>query len=260
MISVAIASFNRPRPLYWGLKSISEQKPNLDFEVVVLNDGLDTDGTKEVCKQFGSALPLKYVFAGQRHAASIVTRNPAIPNNMAVHECSGEYLILSCAEMYHLQDTITAFAKVLCKDDVVTTPSRIMLDHEGEFLNQLESGNLTPCTELKTGPCATQPHDPTVWNFFPFFMGMRRSRFDAMGGYDEDFDGGYGLDDVDLSWRIIDSGTKMVAVQSSVIHLYHGPRCTDFDHTKLPGYQRNLMLMNQRRGQVTRNKSRRRTE
>jgi glycosyltransferase involved in cell wall biosynthesis len=258
MISVAISSFDRPRPLYWGLRSIADHPPKLNFELIVVNDGRADDGTEAICKEFQGRLPLKYVFTGQRHPKDkLIKRNPATTNNIAVHSCSGDKIVLSCAEMYHFGDSITAMDSLLSRKDVLGTPAYVYMDVKGEFLKSLEDGHpdQAKLKRTKNGPpFKGTPHDYDYYNFYPFFMGLRRVRFDRIGGYDEDFTEGYGHEDVDLMMRMIADGGIIEAIQTGTAHLYHGPRVTDIDATLVPGFSRNWDMYNNRRGQIVRNK------
>ncbi len=217
MVSVVMASFNRASLLNWGLSSITQHKPPFSFEVVVVNDGQDDDGTKEVCEAYKEELNIKYVFSGHRNQDRLIPRNPAVPNNIAIQQSSGEIIVLTCPEMYHVNNALElVINNVLLSKTALSIPNCIMFDTHGIGVVQLRRG------EKIHLPGLPERKDHVR---MPFFLAIWKDQLMATGGYDEDFLG-YAGEDNDLIQRLINRGCRYVKSNARVIHLYHGPRCS----------------------------------
>ena len=103
--SILITSFMRPHLLRWNLFSLAMQEIGFDFETIVLNDGIP-DETEALCREYQDVLNLKYVFTGQRNqGGELLYRVPGFAINIGARIASGDILIISCAEMFHINNT-----------------------------------------------------------------------------------------------------------------------------------------------------------
>ncbi|KKN82798.1 hypothetical protein LCGC14_0306220 [marine sediment metagenome] len=213
--SILIPCFNKIPLLKWGLYSLSKQECPYPFEVIILNDGLP-DGTEELCNEYKDKLNIRYIYTGQRNSpGSLIWRCPGFCLNIGMREAYAEYLILTNAEIFHLdkfavKKTIEALKseiKILVKpkgkDDQRNTFLTHVKDTKGEVtsafdLNQVENLN----TEM------------------PFFLGINKSDYLCVGGYDEDFIG-WAYDDTDFILRLRKYGCKFINIDSTIVHLYH---------------------------------------
>ena len=59
-VSILLPSFKRPELLNLGLASLLHFKPTIDFEIIVLNDGI-IDETENICKQYKESLNIRYI-------------------------------------------------------------------------------------------------------------------------------------------------------------------------------------------------------
>jgi glycosyltransferase involved in cell wall biosynthesis len=206
-VSIVLTSFNRDHLLIHGLESIARQKYN-NLEVIVVNDGLPNN-TEEITKKYG----FKYIYTGERNLTNPYWRAPCIPINIGVKNSTKEILILSCAEMYHLQyNTIELLTqpiqinkKYLCipkgKDDV-----------KGNYLNILNRAGhsikeLNKCNKLNTK--------------LPFLLAMYKQYFLDLGGYDEDLSKGMSYDDDDIVNRLLNYGCEYKETLAECVHLFH---------------------------------------
>jgi glycosyltransferase involved in cell wall biosynthesis len=210
--SVLITTFQRPHLLKWGLESITKQNIPFEFETIVINDGTK-DETEQVCNEFKDKLNLKYIFSGHRNLKNkIKWRIPGFAINIGANHATGEVLIISCAEMYHLNDTVK-----LLTSPVLNNPKLIGIplgwDDDGSFLKQLKNSsnyNFSMLTKLNKLNVK-----------FPFLMAINREEFFKINGYDEDFIG-IGYDDRDFVDRLLCDNCKYYRTQAKTIHLYHG--------------------------------------
>ena len=233
--SLIITTFKRPHLLKFSLRSIYRQL--IDCEVIIINDGIE-DGSGKIANSFGA----QYHFIGQRNLDSEIWRVPAYAINYGVKKSTGDVLLISCAEMYHLDDCINQLVTSV-KDDRFNLAIPYGVDDvTGNYLQDLECGAihppLTDCVPLNVK--------------LPFLMGVDRKLFYHMGGYDEDFVG-QGYDDNDFVDRMQLLGCDYKQVEAHCVHLFH-PRNNNGHPTRTQTrLLYNRTLYTNRKGQVIRN-------
>jgi glycosyltransferase involved in cell wall biosynthesis len=246
-VSILITAFQRPHLLKWNLFSLARQEIPFPCEVLVLNDGVP-DETQGLCKKYQKRLNIKYVFTGQRNLqGEIKYRVPGFALNIGAKLACGDILIISCAEMFHLNDTITYLSKPLILNPKLLATSIGMDDQDASFLEFLESNGGDFDYE------AYLHNYPRLNTRLPFLMAISRREFFAIGGYDEDFTG-FAYDDDDLISRLQKNGCCLCLTQAQTIHLYH-PRHDD-NHICSPEMQLNEKLYHERKNQIVRNHGR----
>ncbi len=242
-VSILISSFMRPHLLRWNLYSLAKQGAFPTVETIVLNDGIPDD-TENLCREYRDCLNIKYVFTGQRNLrGQLLYRVPAFALNIGARMASGEILIISCAEMYHINNTISLLTDPLWYDSRILATS-IGMDDDGSFLDYISThaGNF----ELET----FYHRYPRLNTKLPFLMAIHRNEFFAIGGYDEDFTG-LAYDDNDLVDRLQDHGCRLCLTQAKTIHLYHVRH--DIGLEQSPEYLYNQRLYLSRKHQIVRN-------
>lgn len=247
MISILITSFQRPHLLQWNLFSLARQEIPEPFETIVLNDGL-ADDTESICRCFERILNIKYVFTGQRNRPDkMIYRVPGFALNIGARISRGEILVISCAEMFHLNNTIQFLSGPFRANKNLLTTSVGMDDQDGSFLAYVNNhkGGIDQ---------HAYGHDyPRLNTSLPFLMAIRREEFFKIGGYDEDFTG-LAFDDNDLVDRLVLNGNRLCLTQAQTIHLYH-PRL-EIGTEQSFAYKHNRKLYQRRRRQVVRNEGR----
>jgi glycosyltransferase involved in cell wall biosynthesis len=242
-VSIIMTSFNRPKLLNLGLSSIAKQKIDYPLEIVVVNDGIDDD-TKNVCDSYKNKLNIKYIFSGHRNAKTLVSRSPAIPLNIGIKNSEGDIVILTCPEIYHLNDGINNIVRPLIENhNYLTIPEFIYFDDSGKYTDDLLkklNGDLDKCDINKD--------DVQM----PFLMGMWKDQVINIGGYDEDFIG-YAAEDNDFVDRLKLNKCVYNKVDAKAVHLYHGKRCSGVAELNNPDWVYNNKLYTERKGILIRN-------
>lgn len=259
MVSIIMPSFRRHELLKWGLWSIAKQKLDFDHEIVVLNDGLE-DETQDVCKMFSRKLNIRYIFTGQRNTDTLRPRIPGFPINIGVKQSLGDIVILTCPEIFHIQDNVLNLLVKAVRSDplVMATPRTVSDDLDGSFLEHVRFnfGDINEDVlkhlqetnqEIRDGGTSAFISNP----YMPYLIAMKKSHFMNIGGYDEDFIG-TAADDNDLMDRLVESGCKYELVDADVVHLYHGGK----PDMKSERYLYNVALWKSRKGVIERNKTR----
>lgn len=210
-LSIIIPSFKRADLLPLGLASIRRQKVNFKYEIIVLNDGIE-DRTEEICKEFNA----RYIFTGQRNANGVKWRCPGTVINLGVKEAKAEIILLTCPEVYLVQDCILQSLV----HEVITGRNTIAItkgydDVSGKFLEHLRREGTT---ERFNSPEVFV----NLFTEYPFCLCISKEKFNSVGGYREEFTDGIGYDDMDFYFRVTRKGivySKLTDLE--VIHLYH---------------------------------------
>jgi glycosyltransferase involved in cell wall biosynthesis len=240
-VSIIIPSFRRAHLLQWNLISLSKQIIPFEFETLLLNDGLP-DETESLCNAFKEQLHLKYIFTGKRNSPDkMIWRVPGFVLNIGVKQASGDIIIICCAEMFHLNNTIELLSNAV-DNKVIAIPKA--KDDNGLFLKHLQitKGNYN-INEYEQQPILENVK-------FPFLIAMKWDEFVSVGGYDEDFTG-TDYDDTDFVGRLVKNGCVYKETEAQTIHLWH-PRLS-MTAERIPRFQHNKKLYEDRQGIVLRN-------
>jgi len=255
--SIVMSSFSRSGLLNHGLFSLNSQIQKLsndyDFEIVVNNDGFDNDETRAVCERF-KVLNVKYVFSGQRNSNGAIFRNPAVPNNIAFKQSSGDIVFLTCPEIYHYENSLEKSLNMLKSNKKIMTTFLYLYMDDGRVLNNI-SNNIEENHKYILN-CGLDKHYDLIE--MPFFMGLWRDEFEAIGGYDEDFIG-YAGEDNDLVRRLIMNGLKYSKFKSDAVHLFHGKAGGSLNESTIPKgmmdkWRYNIKIAEERKNILVRNK------
>jgi len=199
------------------LRRLASIRRSEEIEIIVVNDGLD-DGTEQVVAE--SNLPYKYFFTGQRHENGVVRRNPGVVHNIGVRNSDSDFIIITSPEIYlwddcSLSKTIEATSG---NRKALVTPSDVVDDQDGYGLFRLRNGHEVDTLECLMSHRATGPFVSN--RYMPYWMGMWRSEFELIGGYDEDLTGTCS-DDNDLVDRLLWNGCSYLHENFYAVHLYH---------------------------------------
>ncbi len=247
-VSIIIPSYKRCHLLKWGLSSLAKQDFPFELETILLNDGIH-DETEQLGNQFKEKLNIKYIFTGGRNTnGKMIWRVPGYSLNIGVKHSEGDIIVLCCAEIFHLNNTVgllTSLFKIPETDKVLAIPKT--KDDNGQFLRYLDTHDGAFDVSLYHN----QP--PLINVKFPFFLAMKKKEFIAIGGYDEDFTG-TDYDDEDLVTRLVDNGCYHVETDALAIHLWHSRLA--MTNERIPRFEHNKKLFEQRRGIILRNEGR----
>lgn len=247
-VSIIITTFQRTHLLRWGLYSLSIQTMPFNIETIVVNDG-SQDETEKVCNEFKQKLNLKYLFTGQRNLkGDPVWRVPGFALNIGVKQSSGNILVMCCAEMFHINETIAKLTMPILDNPKLLSIPVGKDDRDGTFLQCINENNglfdsstYNNCADLNTK--------------MPFLMALHRSQFIEIGGYDEDFIG-IAYDDWDFIDRLLRNGCNYCQTDALTAHLYH-PRADGYYSVGgLPEWDYNKNLYFSRMGKIVRNEGR----
>ena len=250
-VSVIIPTYNRKELLTFGLQSLAKQKVPWPYEIIVLNEYYE-DGTREICAPYPN---VRYVMTRPTVPPdNLVWRVPGAAINIGAKLAQAKIIIISCPEIYLLEeDVLFNIVNPLLTTSKVMTYCIGFDDRNGNILDFIRRG--LPFTLLPDKGRIPSDRKRGIYSLntlYPFFMGINREKFISIGGYDEDFLGGYCFDDNDFMDRMELSGCTYLLVSGRILHLYHSRL-----NYKLPAirtfYDKNLSLYKARMGIVNRN-------
>lgn len=254
-VSLILPAFKRADLLDLGLYSISLYKYNFPLEIIVVNDGIEDD-TKSICDKYSDKLDIKYYFSGQRNTHEIKKRCPAWAINIGVKKCSGDIIVLSCPEIWYLNDCLNYIVQpiLITGNRIMTTPNSMYFDDNNYLLHLLQTNKDILITQNILDKLVMGGRGLTATRM-PFLMGMYKKEFMYIGGYDEDFIG-YAGDDNDFADRLSGSGLNLLHVDAKIVHLYHGGTNNGQNHLDNPAWVYNYNLWQGRKGILRRNENR----
>lgn len=244
-VSVLITTFKRARLLYWGLVSIAKQKYTHDVEVVILNEEPDERDTLNVCRQFYDKIDIRHIHTAKTKESMERWRVPGYALNIGVKQSESEYIFISCAEMFHVNDCIQIMTDKMEESGKVLTVPNGRDDLSSNYLNRVQQTDGNPSIDdfNKCGYLNVR---------IPFLMGCRKEDFSEIGGYDEDFKG-VGFEDNDFVDRMNANGSKHIQTDALAVHLYHQRIHANTNEEMRQGMILNQNLYLSRRGQIKRN-------
>ncbi len=221
-LSLIIPSYHRSELLDFGLKSLTVQLFPISYEIIILNDGI-MDDTEKICNKYKKQLNIKYVFTGQRNLDTLKWRVPGAVFNEGIKLAQGEFIILSCPEIFHLDIRNLNFliAPLINNSKLLTIPYG-KNDKETTFLNYLKNNG-----DKKINYNLYNGLKDTLNTKLPFCMGMKKEEFNAIGGYDPAYFEGYCFDDDDFISRLLKNGCNHYQTEAKIIHLYHSRKQND---------------------------------
>ncbi len=203
--SIVIPVYNRPQEVDELLESLVPFAPKI--EVVIVEDG-SANRCDEVVERYRSMLDVKYYFKPNS--------GPGTTRNYGAERSEGEYIIFFDSDCIVPQGYFDAVEQALAKSDIDAFggPDRA---HESFTLTQ-KSINYSMTSFLTTG--GIRGRERSVEKFSPrsFNMGIRRSVFEAIGGFSHLRFG----EDIDLSYRIVEGGYSTALIQDAWV--YHKRR------------------------------------
>ncbi len=234
LISVVVATYNRPDALAALLRSLSKQDDR-HFEVVVADDGSGPE-TESVIKRAQPALPAPLVHVWQEDTGFRL----AAARNRATAQARGDYLIYldgDCLVRHHF----VRAHRALAERGWCVAGGRVLLGDAFTRMTltegtAIEDWGVTAATiaslQQKMNRASSLPWLPLGplrklgghrWqrlrgcNFSAF-----RADVERVNGFDECFEG-WGFEDSDFAARLIESGVRLKygRLATNVYHLWH---------------------------------------
>lgn len=200
-LSVIIPCYNAAETIADQLDALVGQQCSEPWEILVVNNR-STDNALEVIESYRQQLPnLRIIEASEKQGTAYAL-------NVGARAATGETLLFCDADDVVGEGWVAAMAQALSKYDFVSGPFEI------EKLNQ---------SSLQMNRVNPQPDGIQEYTNPPYLphagggnMGVKRSVFEAVGGFDESM---AGLFDTDFCWRVQLAGTELHAVPNAILHV-----------------------------------------
>lgn len=205
--------WNRPQQWAQSKASYATVYPHLDIEFSICDDG-STPPLVDPDARIVS-LPQKSV-----------AKNPCIPINLAVRNCTNDMIVLTNPETLHREPVLDRML------DAWTGPNDYVIagcrdtTHGAWYAG--EGRSMTGCL----APAGIQYH---------FCVLFHRDLFERVGGFDEDYRDGHGYDDNDWCWRLYTAGYVNVKYVPGVV--WHVRQLMQRSLWKGPALLRNEALL-----------------
>ena len=228
----------RPKLLELGLHSITKHPTIHELEILVLNDGIE-DGTKEVCEKF-SSLNIRYIFTGQRNKNGItIKRPPSFALNIGLKQCTGDIIVLSGPEMFHLNKALDfVVCDLILHPASMVIPSFIYFDQSQKTTNELLI-NREACINTESLVSGEYGSGHVE---MPFLLALYKKYLLEINGWDENMIG-YCGEDNDLILRLKRVGLTYIRTQAQAIHLWHGESTDGACHFENPMWVHNWNIL-----------------
>ena len=229
-IALLMSTYQRPRHLRRALESIALQAGvEGQIELVVTDDG-STDETSQVVEQFARTVPFRVNFTTHPHTAFCLSRC----RNEGAKASTAPYLLFLDGDCILPRDHVrihlerrkqgTVMAGDCCRLD---QPSSERVTSEairsGEFQAWASQSETRRLRKLNVSAWFYRLiRHPTKPKLFGNNVGIWRSDFERINGYDENFQG-WGCEDDDLRNRLRKAGVQIECILrwTRTYHLWH---------------------------------------
>lgn len=214
--TLLITTYNRAPLLFNSLRRLAQL--TVPDEILIVDDG-STDNTAEVAataiRELG--LPISYLY----------NHNPdwticSFARNIGIVHAQNDWIVTAEPELFFVTDVCAQFAEL----------------HEGHELEVISAGTIyfqpeggaEPSTNVEGLEVAgdyTPPtdHETAIGWVAPFTALYYRPWIEMVGGWDEEFPGPWGWDDIDLLTRLRIKGINQhIALNVHALHQWHGPK------------------------------------
>ena len=175
-VSVIIPVFNGEATIAAAIDSALAQEFGGDLEVIVVNDG-STDATSSVLE----------AYRGRVTVLDRANSGPACARNAGVRASHSEYIAFLDADDIWMPGKLAKTLAALDSDSgaAMVFTNALVIGANGEMLG----GSYTPANENRAP--AMEEMLSGMWNILPSTAVMKRTIFDAVGGFHEEFATGH---------------------------------------------------------------------
>jgi len=191
MISIIMPYWNRLELLVRSLDRMAELYPTFDLEIVIADDGSEEGCILE--KEY--PWPLQAIYMPRKDQAL----NPCVPINLAVKASRGYITVLTNPEIYHP----TAILGGMLDELVKMGPKGYILastwstDYNRWYCHSSITSKKNAALGRLPLPKGSGLH---------FCSMMYRKFYDEIGGFDEAYRDGQGVEDNDFCWKLHEAG------------------------------------------------------
>lgn len=205
-VSQVITTFNRAKLLDNNFNRLVQL--TLPDEILVIDDG-GSDETEIVCQKWSEHLPIRYIY-NNNPGPSICS----LARNIGVKQSKYDFILTCEPELIYVTDIIARFKDIYNDRDIISSGVVWFQPHARMALPQPHQ--------------LDENYEPTDWQrqdgwVAPYTALWNKEWVEAVGGWDEEFPGSWGWDDIDLLTRLRITGHgQFIDLKSKVLHQFHG--------------------------------------
>ncbi|MBF8457266.1 glycosyltransferase [Kaistella sp. G5-32] len=249
MISIVTAYYNRKKLFINTLNSIVNQNFTGNFEVIAVDDGSDENERLEDLQEIYPFLRVIYLEPSKKWY-----KNSCIPFNIGFAAAKGDKIIIQNPECLHVDNILNYTEKNLVKNKYISfacfsldkTNTEIVeeiISDRNKLKNIMEQNNFRFKMDGELGWYNHSEHHPV---FYHFCCCITKEDLYDLGGFDERYALGIGVDDNEFIYRIKQKGIVMkIEDNLSVLHQNHYNHLINADKIfaqKSIDYKRNFEL------------------
>lgn len=234
-ITVIVPTYNRSQLLQYTLQSIKDQSfPNKSMEIIVVDDG-SADNTKEIVDRFRGSLSLKYFFQEDVGYRVATARNIGIENatgSIVLFVDSGIILTRDCIAAHVTSHRENPYNKIVIGyiyfiDDIDSSYKDLLLSKAGleqSIKDFVATGNHLDYRESNYNACNHKINLlPAPWVLcWTGNVSMKTEMTKGINKFDSMFDFNWGMEDIDLGFRLFKEGATFVVNKSAAsVHYPH---------------------------------------
>ncbi len=221
--TLLITTYNRAHLLKNSLERLTNL--TLPDEVLIVDDG-SVDNTKEIVESFKDRLPVKYIY-NNNPAWSICS----MARNIGIKNSIGDVIITSEPELIFVTDIVKQmlednekYPKQVISAGVIYHGQQASTYNPGFAADPVSALKNEIVEDYQTEP---RPYHPSGYcktkNMQATFTALYEKKWlMAVGGWDEEFPGAWGWDDIDLCTRLRINGINQhICPEMEAIHQWH---------------------------------------
>lgn len=249
MISIVTAYYNRKKLFTTTLKSIKNQNFNGEFEVIAVDDGSDEiERLEDLVPKF----PFLRVIRLEKENKWY--KNSCIPFNIGFKEAKGDKIIIQNPECLHFDNILKYTEENLKKNNFISfacfsldkyNTKRIeeIVADKNIFTTLTEHNNFRFKMDGELGWYNHSVHHPV---FYHFCCCITKNDLFDLGGFDERYALGIGVDDNEFIYRIREKG-MILKIEDNVTvlhqnHYSHNKNTNEMNLQKSVDYSQNMAL------------------
>ena len=220
LISIIIITYRRKEEILTCLKSVLSQDYD-NFEIILVDNNTEGQFSDFIINHIKDISRLKYI---KNNFNSSVTGG----RNLGVSNASGEICVfIDDDAFFEGKDSLTLTSEKMSKEKEVAVLAYKIINYSSKKV------------ERKEFPFKNKKIDENIETEASYFLGgahaIRSKVFDLVGGYPKDFE--YGMEELDISFRILDKGFRILYFPSVVA--WHNP--STFGRLGKKSYWKNIL-------------------
>jgi peptidoglycan/xylan/chitin deacetylase (PgdA/CDA1 family)/GT2 family glycosyltransferase len=206
-VSVIIPTHRRPEALARVLGALAKQTfPPNDFEILVVMDGPCAE-TQHLLENITVPSHLKWFTQAWRGVSAA--------RNLGVREARGELLAFLDDDIIPGPDWLAVHVRGHARGEVVFSGYQQAPDSPGLFVGEATDWSLKHLIR-----CSRPGYEPEYEDLPAGNMSILKRHLDAVGGWDEQFEGYGGEEDQELGMRLVSSGLRLYFEPAALVHHY----------------------------------------